>query len=196
MEEAFATFFTDVFFAGALDAAALDAAALEAAALLAAFAGALAAFDDAFAAALGAAAFLAGAFFETLVAVLAIRNSFVDGECIRQQTLNNAFSQELKMRSLAFRTIVTVTCRFLVNGRPNARRAVPRARRAFGPEVGGKQPEIRYRALAMLVSVIVRGIQRGKIFSGCLCTGRRWMIGWHFPCRKIAVLTVLDRQRA
>jgi hypothetical protein len=138
VEEAFATFFTDVFFAGAL-----DAAAFEATALLAAFAGALATFDDAFAAALGAAAFLAGAFFETLVAVLAIRNSFVDGECIRQQTLNNAFSQELMMRSLAIRTIVTVTCRFLVTGRPNARCAVPEARLACGPQADGKRPEIR-----------------------------------------------------
>jgi hypothetical protein len=109
-EEAFATFFTDAFFAGALAAAAL----------LVAFVGALAAFDDAFAAALGAAAFLAGAFLETLVAVLAIRNSFVDGECIRQQILNNAFSQELKMAKLGFRTIVRVTCRFLVDKGPNA----------------------------------------------------------------------------
>jgi hypothetical protein len=54
-------------------------AALDAAALLAALAGAFATFAAfvAFAAALGAAAFLAGAFLdETLVAVLAIRNSF------------------------------------------------------------------------------------------------------------------------
>jgi hypothetical protein len=46
-------------------------------ALPADFAGTFAAFPDAFAAALGAAAFLAGAFVdETLVAVLAITNSF------------------------------------------------------------------------------------------------------------------------
>jgi hypothetical protein len=113
-EEAFATFFTDAFFADALVAAALLAA------FAGAFAEALAAFDDAFAAALGAAAFLAGAFLETLVAVLAIRNSFVDGECIRQQNLNNAFSQELKMAKLGFRIIVRITCRFLVDEGPNA----------------------------------------------------------------------------
>jgi hypothetical protein len=51
---------------------------------------------------------------------LAIRNSFVDGECIRQQILNNAFSRELKMAKLDFRTIVRVTCRFLVEEGPNA----------------------------------------------------------------------------
>src|SRR5215217_4112321 len=68
--EAFAVFFTEAFAEALL-------AALGAAAFLADLAGAFAAFDVAFAAALGAAAFLAGAFLEeTLVAVLAIRNSF------------------------------------------------------------------------------------------------------------------------
>jgi hypothetical protein len=84
---------------------------------------------------------------------LAIRNSFVDGECIRQQILNNAFSQELKMAKLDFRTIVRVTCRFLVEEGQNAGCAL--LNRALYPPPDGwvKQLESKERRMAKPVFV-------------------------------------------